>query len=177
METEIYNLYKTQKIKKTIIKNFIKEFETEFLNANSQDNSLPTPKPVKGCKYLHTLRYSEMKDWNVRGLITRKIDLTEEQKLLCDKIEYMEKCGHGGIVNIINMLIRIINKGMKGCYKGRGQLNYDCICDDEGENAKHDEFLKENFVGHFHHDWKAVRLTEADVKCIKNVLERNNLLS
>lgn len=173
--TDIYSLYEAQKNKKKTIKNFIKELEKVLLEANSQDPNIPTPKKVDGCKFLHTIRYSQLTDWNVKKMF-KHFELSQEQKLLCDKIKYMEECGHGGIVNIIEMLKRIVNKGKKGCYKGRGQLNYDCICDDEGEDDKHDEFLKENFVGHFHHDWKVVSLTETDVKCIKNVLIKNNLL-
>lgn len=174
--TDIYSLYEAQKNKKKTIKNFIKELKTDFLNENLQDNSLPTPKPVKGCKYLHTLRYSKMKDWNVRGLIDHRIFLTQEQDLLCKRIDYMENCGHGGIVNIIEMLKRIVNKGKRGCFRGAGQLEYDLLCEDEDEGENHDEFLKRTFVGHFRHFDKVVTLTETDIKCIKNVLIKNNLL-
>lgn len=175
METDIYSLYEAQKNKKKTIKNFIKELEKAFLEANSQDTNIPTPKKVDGCKFLHTIKYSQLTNWDIK-IMFKHFDLSQEQELLCDKIKYMEDCGHGGIVNIVEMLKRIVNKGKRGCYKGRGQVHYDVICCGEDEDENHDEFLKTNFVGHFYYDYRPVTLTETDVKCIKNLLIKNNLL-
>jgi hypothetical protein len=173
--TDIYSLYEAQKNKKKTIKNFIKELEKDFLEANSHNPNIPVPKKVDGCKFLHTIRYSQLTDWNIDKMF-RHFKMTQEQDLLCKRIDYMENCGHGGIVNIIEMLKRIVNKGKRGCFRGAGQLEYDLLCEDEDEGENHDEFLKRTFVGHFRHFDKPVTLTETDIKCIKNVLIKNNLL-
>jgi hypothetical protein len=178
MVTKIKGLYETLREKKTIVRLFIDELKGELL---SQKKRKIRVKEVKGCSFLKTVSFHDLKETD-NWYPFENTELTEPQKLLLDKIEYMENCGHSSFVDTVEMLRRIVNKGMKGLYGGRNPISVECLLDEEGESGygneglNHDQFLRKTFVGHFHHNNGTIVLTEPDIKCIKRVLKRNGLL-
>ena len=168
METEIYTYYQLQTNKRKIFEDLTNQLEDGF----SKQENKPSIKKIDGCKYLHIIRFKDLNDWKVRGLI--KNELSDAEKSLIDKILYMCGGGNTSFTDAINMLKRIVTKGMKGCLNGKGK-DMDFTFD-QLNNETRQEFINRVAIGHFYHNHGVWKLTEQDVECIKNVLERNNLL-
>lgn len=165
--SEISNYYNVQKRKTKIIEEFCEKLrQCLTLVADSRIYE------KEGYKYLHFVRYKDLEDWNVRGKIYAEVSTSAEA--LISKIEYMSTCGHSSIVDIVEMLKRIVTKGTKGCYKGRG--DYLEIAVEEMLDIKQSEINK-IAIGHFHFNNGGVYLLkDAEIRSIKRLLQQEDLL-
>lgn len=168
--SEISNYYNTQKHKTKIIEEFFEKLrQCLVLTADSRIYA------KEGYKYLHFIRYKDLEDWNVRNKIYAEVSTSGEA--LLSKIQYMSTCGHSSIVDIVEMLKRIVTKGTKGCYKGRGEnLETFIECKLSILDAKQSEINK-IATGHFHFNWGNVYLlNDKEIRSIKRLLQQEDLL-
>lgn len=168
--SEISNYYNVQKHKTKIIEEFCEKLrQCLTLVADSRIYE------KEGYKYLHFVRYKDLEDWNVRNKIYAEISTSGEA--LLSKIQYMSTCGHSSIVDIVEMLKRIVTKGTKGCYKGRGDhLDTLIECKLSILDAKQSDINK-CCIGHFHFNHGDVYLlTDNEIKSIKRLLQQEDLL-
>lgn len=165
--SEISNYYNAQKHKSKIIDEFCEKLrQCLTLVADSKIYA------KEGYKYLHFVRYKDIEDWNVRGKIYAEISTSAET--LLKKIEYMSTCGHSSIVDIVEMLKRIVTKGTKGCLKGGGE--YIELIIEERSEIKQSEINK-IATGHFHFNHGGVYLlNDKEIKSIKRLLQQEDLL-
>ena len=168
--SEISNYYNTQKHKTRIIEEFCEKLRQCL--ALASDSRIYAK---EGYKYLHFIRYKDLEDWNVRGKIYAEVSPSGEA--LISKIQYMSTCGHSSIVDVVEMLKRIVTKGTRGCFKGRGRkleeiLEYKLNI----LNAKQSEINK-IATGHFHFNWGGVYLlNDNEIRSIKRLLQQEDLL-
>lgn len=165
--SEISNYYNAQKHKTKIIEEFCEKLrQCLTLVADSKIYE------EEGYKYLKFIRYKDLEDWNVRGKISAEVSTSAET--LLSKIEYMSTCGHSSIVDIVEMLKRIVTKGTKGCYKGRGD-HLDIAIETMYEPKQSD--INKFCIGHFHFNHGSVYLlNDKEIKSIKRLLQQEDLL-
>ena len=168
METKASALYKILSEKKSIENQFIEEIKEAFL----QNQKVVKSEKVSGCRFLRTVRKSELKEWD--SAFGRGLD--EAQSALINKLQYMTESSRSTFLDIVNMLKRIVRRGVTGVFKGRGELNYISIMEEYDGKKTQQEYMRDNFVGHFHHNHGAYTLSEISVKNIEQVLKSNNLI-
>ena len=168
--SEISNYYNAQKHKTKIIEEFCEKLRQCLTLV--KDSKIHEE---EGYKYLKFIRYKDLEDWNVRGKIYAEVSSSGEA--LLSKIQYMSTCGHSSIVDIVEMLKRIVTKGTKGCFKGRGDnLETFIECKLSILDAKQSEINK-IATGHFHFNWGNVYLLSAtEIRSIKRLLQQEDLL-
>lgn len=164
--SEISNYYNAQKHKTKIIEGFCEKLRQCLVIA--ADSRIYAK---EGYKYLHFVRYKDLDDWNVRGKIYAEV--SPSGAALLSKIQYMSMCGHSSIVEIVEMLKRIVTKGARGCLKGRGKY-LELIM--EERDIKQSEINK-IATGHFHFNHGGVYLlNDNEIKSIKRLLQQEDLL-
>lgn len=165
--SEISNYYNAQKHKTRIIDEFCEKLRQCLVLA--ADSRIYTK---EGYKYLKFIRYKDLDDWDVRGKIYAEVSTSGEA--LIRKIQYMSICGHSGIVDVVEMLKRIVTKGTKGCFKGRGDhLEIAIETMYEPKQSEINKFA----TGHFHFNNGGVYLlSDKEIKSIKRLLQQEDLL-
>jgi hypothetical protein len=162
---EYVALYNISKTKEKFINDFYNEVVSKCLDIKQGCYAR------KGFTYLNFIRYKDLNDWDVRsGTISEAVNQ------LFQKVKYMLYCGHSNFTDVINMLRRIVIKGTKGCFKGRGE-RLEWYLDDMDSDLSYQDFIRKKTIGHFHFNHGGVyTLKEEEILLIEKFLRKYELL-
>lgn len=145
-------LIQTLMRKRELEAEFVNELDELFRDAAVRRNTRKPGQRVGA--YMFVVRKSDLLDSWLPKDVAPSFDISKGAEALLGKLRHMLTCGHSNIKDAVALLVRIVDKGVRGVYRGRG-----------------DRAGNENPMGHFHWDYMSVTLDDHDLDAIKVFIE------